>query len=57
MIAKCTCQHKGQDGLHGEHMRVWNAHKRKDGVTQLRCTVCGRERETMSHDKDKKAAA
>lgn len=46
MIAKCTvCAGKPhtQDDLHGQGRRVLNVHKTKDGVTVIRCTVCGAE--------------
>lgn len=39
MIAKCTCQHPGQDSIHGPGMRVFNP-----GGTPTKpasCTVCG----------------
>lgn len=36
-VMKCTCQSKGQDRLHGEHMRVHNA----DSKGNMKCTVCG----------------
>lgn len=41
MIKKCSCDHKGQDKLHGEGNRVHN--ETGDGK-KLRCTVCGKEK-------------
>lgn len=40
-IKKCSCEHAGQDSLHGKGMRVMNITK-KD---LYRCTVCGKESE------------
>jgi hypothetical protein len=41
-ILKCSCQHKGQDDLHGVGMRIFNqlasTAKMKES---FRCTVCG----------------
>jgi hypothetical protein len=48
MIKLCTCEHKGQDRLHGRGMRVFNeckgqAGRADDGERKaLRCTVCGK---------------
>lgn len=38
VIHTCTCQHVGQDRLHGKGMRVFNIRKNGDGI----CTVCGK---------------
>lgn len=37
MLKTCTCQHKAQDELHGNGIRVHTENKDK----QLCCTVCG----------------
>ena len=39
MILKCFCEHKAQDEMHGEKMRVFN---RRGTTNEYRCTVCGR---------------
>lgn len=40
-ILKCTCQHEGQDKLHGKKMRVMNQIKTSQHADkQYRCTVC-----------------
>jgi hypothetical protein len=42
----CSCEHKGQDGMHGSHMRVYNHAPGKGGSTtpnRYRCSVCKRE--------------
>lgn len=36
MIIKCTCEHKGQDELHGKKNRVHNPCSKG----YQRCTVC-----------------
>lgn len=36
-VLKCSCNHKGQDRLHGKYMRVHNMTLKGD----YRCTVCG----------------
>ena len=44
MIIKCTCQHEGQDKLHGKQMRVVTPTAKKAGdVRTFRCTVCVKE--------------
>ena len=40
MILKCSCDHVGQDMLHGKGMRVHN----KDKDDKYRCTVCSKEK-------------
>lgn len=43
-IAKCNCEHKSQDELHGKGMRAFNPCKAKTGDGKAyRCTVCGKE--------------
>lgn len=47
MVKTCTCEHKGQDKLHGNNQRVHtpitkNAGK---GGNKWRCTVCLKEKE------------
>lgn len=45
MKLKCTCNHKGQDELHGEKIRVFNKTEKKSGNQPVyRCTVCLAER-------------
>lgn len=39
MIITCTCQHKGQDKIHGNGRRAYN--KTAKG---FRCTVCKSEK-------------
>jgi hypothetical protein len=46
VVRWCTCEHKAQDGLHREHMRVYNRAPGKGGSTtpnRYRCTVCRKE--------------
>lgn len=46
-IIKCTCEHKGQDELHGAGMRVHTKIKQREANNKMwRCTVCGKERES-----------
>jgi len=44
-VAQCTCNHSGQDKLHGNKQRVHNPTigKAQVGHTNYRCTVCGKE--------------
>jgi len=45
MISKCTCEHKGQDNLHGAGNRVFNKTAKGNATaTVVRCTVCGKEK-------------
>jgi len=40
----CSCDHKGQDKLHGEKIRVYNeCISKTPSKKRYRCTVCGRE--------------
>ena len=41
-IMPCTCQHAGQDRLHGPGKRVHNRFTKGDGG--WRCAVCGNEK-------------
>lgn len=44
MIRFCSCNHKGQDDLHGKGRRVFNKLKGKTSTDErYRCTVCGKE--------------
>ncbi len=41
MILKCTCEHEGQDKLHGKNQRVHNeTNKGQEKQVIWRCTVC-----------------
>lgn len=42
-VIACTCQHKGQDAIHGKGMRVMNECRGTSGKETYRCTVCVRE--------------
>jgi len=45
MILKCKCNHKQQDKLNGDKMRVMNkTTKELAGKTLYRCSVCEQER-------------
>lgn len=40
-IIKCTCDHEGQDSLHGKKNRVANKTVKTSGTKEVyRCTVC-----------------
>ena len=61
MIRPCTCDHPGQDSLHGKGQRVWNhAIKFRGGPHHgsaprggvWRCTVCGRQVERGEGEKE-----
>lgn len=42
MIAKCKCNHAGQDKLHGEGRRVFNKTEIKVSDKDVyRCSCCG----------------
>ena len=41
MVQTCTCNHEGQDKIHGKGRRVFNLLAGKD---KARCTVCGKEK-------------
>lgn len=44
MIKTCTCQHPGQDEIHGKGKRVVNQTAKTTGTQKVyRCTVCGKE--------------
>ena len=44
IIRKCTCDHAGQDRLHGAGKRVMNKTTKKiEERPVYRCTVCGKE--------------
>jgi len=43
-IKTCTCEHAGQDAIHGKGKRVMNLTKKTVGTSPIwRCTVCGKE--------------
>ena len=53
MIARCTCQHEGQDKLYGKKLRVFNQTRKNEGKT-WRCTVCLAEKTTGEINAKKK---
>lgn len=52
MIMRCTCDHKGQDALHGRGMRVFNERTNNKAA---RCTVCGKDGKASVDTPPKKA--
>lgn len=45
-IMPCTCEHKSQDTLYGNQMRVFNGKVSKGSQKEWRCTVCNKEKST-----------
>ena len=45
MKVKCTCQHEGQDKLHGKGIRIATPVNKKV-PKEFRCTVCSKEHRT-----------
>lgn len=47
-IAKCTCEHEGQDKIHGKGYRVHTPTMKPKGCRRgegnIHCTVCGNEK-------------
>ena len=45
-VSFCSCEHKQQDEIYGEHMRLF-AHASAKGtkLNRYRCTVCAREKD------------
>jgi len=46
MVMYCSCEHEGQDSLHGNRKRVFNKTRKLFGLKTYvyRCTVCGNEK-------------
>lgn len=46
-VTDCKCKHTAQDKIYGNGQRVFNetAKKAGDGYVNIRCTVCGSEKE------------
>lgn len=43
LVIRCSCEHDGQDQLHGKYNRVHNltVKGKSSGMFTWRCTVCG----------------
>ena len=52
MIAKCECEHKGQDALNGPGMRVFN-----QGIKGHKCTCCCKIKDLGAVKKEVKTKA
>lgn len=50
MKSTCSCNHPGQDKLHGPQVRIFNETEVKPGQTH-RCTVCGKGKVINSEKK------